>query len=112
MKPQAVRIPIPESYGEVYEECWVERRIQIPRSLYKRWREVARQDYLTDDDALTNVASIMAEVYTAWNLPGLEEPWENPEAIESVAELDLNLFIWLVGACSLPLSEFTTIEKN
>lgn len=102
--------------GETHKEKWVERRETIGVPVYRELNELGI-DYLTSEEALERICVIFSEQILDWNLEddtgkALPKPYRKPKALEKLAEVDFDAFLWVSKVVQFSIDQLVEPEEE
>ena len=119
-KPAAIRIDVPEEFGSVYTNAdgsrqYVERRQQIGRGFHKELEDLTQ--LFTEEEQFDKACKVFQWLFTDWDLAddssgSLPKPWQNPKAFAALADMDLDLTLWVLGLIRMTMAQLIALQSG
>ena len=119
-KPAGIRIEVPEEYGSVYTNAdgsrqYVKRRQQIGRAFHKELEGLT--GLFTEEKQFDKACKVFQWLFTDWDLADdssgpLPKPWQNPKAFAALADMDLDLTLWVLGLIHTPMAQLLAMQSG
>lgn len=119
-RPQSIRVAVPESYGDAFgkgeNRQWLERRVYIGRDVKGEIGDLLEIG-IGQQKAFDRLCEIFSNCITGWGLTtedgeALPDPWQNPAAFDTLADVSLDLFLWCSRVIFTSLGMLVPVEKN